>query len=153
MSLLLRLEEDKLGEQLPEIFERFEKAVEDAAPLFELEGRRLEEIARTVPQNQFRYEKRSQEMKHVVRWLENYRAKLESRYTKNYAQGQRAIPAREATVYINGEREIVEVNQLIIEASLLHQKLDAIAEGFKQMGFMVGHITRLRVAELQNVVL
>lgn len=153
MSFLFTLEEDRLAEQLPAIFENYEKHIQAAAPLFELEGMRLELIARVLPQHQTRYAQRAAEMKQVVKWLENYRAKLEARFTKNYSQGQRALAAREATTFINGEKDIVELNQLIIEASLLQLQLNEIVEGFKQMGWMVGNITKLRVAELQEVIL
>lgn len=153
MSFLFTLEEDKLHEQLPAIFENYEKHIAKAEPLFELEGRRLEEIARELPKQQKRYAMRMHEMKQVVKWLENYRAKLEARFTKNYAQGQRALGAREATTFINGEKDIVELNQLIIEATLLMNQLSEIVEAFKQMGWMVGNMTKLRVAELEEVTL
>jgi len=153
MSFLFTLEEDKLAEQLPPIFENYEKHIKKAEPLFDLEGMRLEVIARILPQHQTFYAHRAQEMKQVMKWLENYKAKLEARFTRNYSQGQRALGVREAATFINGEKEIVELNQLIIEANLLQQQLDDIVEGFKQMGWMVGNITKLRVAELQEVTL
>jgi len=151
MSFLFTLEEDRLGEQLPALFENYEKHIKKAEPLFELEGKRLEEIARELPKEQKRYALRMHEMKQVVKWLENYRAKLESRFTKNAHNNQRALGAREATTIINGEKDIVELNQLIIEATLLQNQLAEIVEAFKQMGWMVGNITKLRVAELQEV--
>lgn len=153
MSFLFTLEEGKLNEQLPAIFENYEKHVNSAEPLFELEGMRLELIARNLPHHQTFYSHRAAEMKQVIKWLENYKSKIEARYTKNYSQGQRALGAREATIFINGEKEIVELNQLIIEATLLYQHLDDIVEGFRQMGWMVGNITKLRVAELGEVTL
>lgn len=153
MSFLFTLDEDKLADQLPAIFENYENHVKAAEPLFELDGMRLELIARNLAQHQVSYAQRAAEMKHVVKWLENYKAKLEARFTKNYAQGQRALGAREATTFINGEKDIVELNQLIIEASLLYSQLDEIVEAFKQMGWMLGHVTKLRVAELQEATL
>lgn len=153
MSFLFTLEEDKLADQLPALFENYEKHIKNAEPLFELEDMRLELIARNLAQHQMFYAHRATEMKHVIKWLENYKAKLEARFTKNYSQGQRALGVREAATFINGEKDIVELNQLIIEASLLYTQLDEIVEGFKQMGWMVGNITKLRVAELQEVIL
>lgn len=153
MSFLFTLEEDKLAEQLPAIFENYEKHIRSAEPLFELEGMRLELIARNLPQHQAFYAHRAVEMKQVMKWLENYKSKLEARFTKNYAQGQRALAAREVTTFIGGEKDIVELNQLIIEATLLYSQLDEIVEAFKQMGWMLGHVTKLRVAELQEVTL
>lgn len=153
MSFLFTLEEDKLADQLPAIFENYENHIKQAEPLFDLDGMRLELIARNLAQHQVAYARRAAEMKHVVKWLENYKAKLEARFTKNYSQGQRALGVREATTFINGEKDIVELNQLIIEASLLYSQLDEIVEAFKQMGWMLGHVTKLRVAELQEAII
>jgi hypothetical protein len=153
MSFLFTLEESKLNEQLPDLFENYQRHIDAAEPLFKLQGMRLEQIARDLPEHQTFYAHRAIEMKQVIKWLENYKAKLESRFTKNYAQGQRALAAREASTFINGEKEIVELNQLIIEATLLYQQLDDIVEGFKQMGWSIGNITKLRVAELQETII
>jgi hypothetical protein len=153
VSFLFTLEEGRLAEQLPPLFERYERHVADAAPMFRLEGERLEPLMRDLPGRQTFYAHRANEVKQVAKWLENYRAKLESRYTKNYSQGQRALGVREAGIFINGEAEIVELNQLIIEAGLLREQLDAIVEGFKQMAWSLGHVTKLRVAELQEAVI
>lgn len=153
MSFLFTLDEDNLAEQLPQIFENYEKSIVDAEVLFKLEGQHLELIMRNLPQHQTFYNKRAHDMKQVVKWLENYKAKVEAKFTRNYAQGQRALGAREITTFIAGEREIVELNQLIIEANLIHMKLDSIVEGFIQMGWMCTNITKLRVAELQETII
>lgn len=153
MSFLFTLDEDNLAEQLPPIFEKYEAKINMAPKLFELDGIRLEVIAKTLPYHQIAFDEAAQDMKQVMKWLENHKAKLESKYLKNYSQGSRALGTREVTAFIAGEKEIVELNQLIIEANLLYSKLDSIVEGFKQMAWMVGHITKLRVAELSEVIL
>jgi hypothetical protein len=153
MSFLLQLDDARFGEQLIPILERLEAETAKAEPLFLLNGRRLEEIARELPQHQAYYMQLAQEARHLVKWLENHLEKIEARLTNNYLKGQRAYGARETTVLIAGSSEMVEHKQLIIEASLTHQKLDAIVEGFKQMGWMLGNVTKLRVAELQDVIL
>lgn len=153
MSFLFTLDEDNLAEQLPQIFFKYEKLIDDAEVLFKLEGQKLELIMRNLPQNQTFYSKLSHDMKQVVKWLENYKSKIEAKYTRNYSQGARALPAREAATLISGESAIVEINQLIIEANLLYMKLDSIVEGFIQMGWSCGNITKLRVAELQETII
>lgn len=153
MSFLLALDESRLAEQLIPILEAFEADIEKAEPLFKLEGEKLEHIARTLPYHQSYYDQRAQEAKHLVKWLENYLEKIEARLTKNYLNGQRAYGARETSTLIGGEKDMVEQKQLIIEASLAHQKLESIVEAFKQMGWMLGHVTKLHVASIQDVVL
>ncbi len=153
MSFLLALEESQLNEQLIPILESFEADIAKAAPLFRIEGERLQHIARTLPQHQAYYGQRSQEAKHLVKWLENYMAKTESRLTKNYLQGQRALGVRETSTLIAGEKDMVEQKQLIIEASLMQHQLSEIVEAFKQMGWMLQNITKLHVASIQEVLL
>jgi hypothetical protein len=152
-TTFLELDETKLAVELLSFFARYEKAVKAAEPLFELEGRKLEEICRVLPQHQAHYDKLCQEAKQLVKWLENYKAKIEGRLTRNYLNGQRAYGARETATLISGEREMIEINQLIIEASLHHQRLDSIVEAFKQMGWATQNIVKLRVAELHQVIL
>jgi hypothetical protein len=72
---------------------------------------------------------------------------------KNYTKGGRALSATDQRILLAGEKDIVETNQLIIEATLLYGKLDSIVEAFKQMGWMIGHITKLRVAELGDIII
>lgn len=153
MTAFLTIDEARLGEELDRFFDRYTAEIEKAEPLFQLDGRRLEEIARTLPYHQSHYDQLAKEAQQLVKWLENLKARIEARLTKNYLQGQRAYGARETSTLVSGEREMVEHNQLIIEATLFYQKLDAIVESFKQMGWMVGHITKLRVSELQDVVI
>jgi len=153
MTTLLQIDESRLVEELERFFHRYDAEIKAAAPLFELEGRRLEEIARSLPYHQSHYDQVAQEAKQLTKWLENGRAKIEARLTRNYLQGQRAYGARETTTLIAGEKEMVDHNQLLIEASLYYQRLDSIVKAFEQMGWMVGHITKLRVAELNHVIL
>jgi type IV secretory pathway TrbD component len=153
VSFLFTLDETKLGEQLPEIFEAAELEIRKAEPLFELDGERLELLARNVPQHQAHYALLAQEQKQLMKWLENQKAKLEAIHLKNYSRGQRALSTTDQKILMGGEQNIVEINQLIIAAAELYGKLEQITEAFKQMGWMVGHITKLRVAELHEVIL
>ena len=153
MSFLFTLEEDKLAEQLPDIFDRYQREITKAEPLFSIEGERLELLARNLPQHQGHYAMKMQEMKQLVKWLENYKAKLEAIHLKNYNRGQRALSATDQRIFLGGEQNVIELNQLIIEATLMCNQLDSIVEAFKQMGWMIGNITKLRVAELQDVII
>ena len=154
MSFLFELDEDKLNEQLPDIFAKFEAKIKGAAPLFELEGARLEMLLRELPKHQAHYDHRSQEMKQLMKWLENHKAKIEARLLKNYNGGrQQVFSQRDITTMIGGEKDIIEVNQLIIEATLLYQQLDSIVEGFKTMNWTLGYVTKLRIAELQETII
>lgn len=151
---VLQLSEDpvELVEQLSAYFNRYDREVKAAEALFEIEGERLEILARNLPKHQAHYSLLAQEAKHIMKWLENNRCRIEARLTRNYLQGQRVYGARETTTLVAGERDMIEQNQLITEISLWWQRLDAIVEAFKQMGWSLGNITKLHVASLQDVI-
>lgn len=153
MSFLLNLDEERLSEQLPALIESFESDTAKAQLLFKTEGERLEDLMRQLPYHQVYYAKRAQEAKHLVKWLETHLSRIEGRCAKNYLQGQRAVGPREITLLTGGERDVVEAKQLLCECSLAAQHLDEVVDGFKQLAWMLGHVTKLRVAELQDVIL
>ena len=118
MSFLFELQEERLAEQLPDIFAKAEAEILKAEPLFDIEGERLEVLARMLPKHQAYYNELAQEMKHLVKWLENYKAKQEAILLKNYSRGQRALSATDQRILLAGEKDTVETTQLIIEASM-----------------------------------
>jgi hypothetical protein len=153
MSFLLLLNEDELEKIVP-LLPKYEIMVENAKPIFELEGRRLEEIARTLPKYQSSYDQAYQEMKALEDWVNNIKEKKTAKLWKKYNEGyQKALSARDIQAYIAGEKDIVETNQIIIEVLLIKNQLNAIVEALKNLGWMVGHITKIRVAELQETIL
>jgi len=147
------LDENNLALQLGDIFSEYDELIKTAEVLFQIQGARLEKIARDVPYHQATYARHAENAKHIVKWLEVYLGKLEARCTKNYLAGQRALGQREMQALIQGEKDVVEAKQLITEASRIYQNLASIVEAFQQMGWMVGHITKLRVAELHDVII
>lgn len=152
MSFLLDLSETQLDKIVTQLL-RFEQMVKDAEPIFKLEDRRIEEIIRTLPHYQSYYDQALQEVKALDAWLENIKEKVTGKYWKKYLEGYaRQLSTRDIQAYIAGEKEIVEINQIMIEVTLLKNQLAAIVEALKQMGWMMGHITKLRVAEMQDAI-
>lgn len=144
---------EDLRAELPDFFAHWETEIANAEPIFKLEGERLEIIARSIPQHQAFYAHRAMEARALVKWLEIQKARAESRYVKNYNNSPRALGAKEQSQYLQGEKEVVELNQLIVQTALYQQQFDEIVEAIKQMGWMVGNITKLRVAEMQDAVI
>jgi hypothetical protein len=93
-------------------------------------------------------------MKALEDWVNNIKEKKTAKLWKKYNEGyQKALSARDIQAYIAGEKDIVETNQIIIEVLLIKNQLNAIVEALKNLGWMVGHITKIRVAELQETIL
>jgi hypothetical protein len=153
MSFLLTLEEDKL-DVIVDLLDRYEKSVQNAEPIFKLEGRRIEEIARTLPHYQSSYDQQYQELKSLEEWLINLKEKRVAKLWKKYNEGySKALSTKDIQAYIAGEKDIVDLNQIIIEVSLLKNKLFSIVDALKQLGWMLGNITKLRIAEMEDAIL
>lgn len=153
MSFLLTLDEEKLEEIIP-LLPRYEEKIKKAEPIFKLEGRRIEEIMRTIPHYQSSYDESYQELKSLEEWVNNIKEKKVGKLWKKYNEGySRSLSTRDIQAYISGEKEIVELNQIIIEISLLKNSMFAIVDAIKQMGWQMGSITKLRIAEMQDAIL
>ena len=153
MSFLLTLSEDKLEEIIP-LLPKYEEKIAAAEPIFKLEGRKLEEIARTLPHYMSSYDRSYHEMKSLEEWVNNIKEKKVGRLWKKYNEAySRQLTTRDIQAYIAAEKDIVEMNQIIIEITLLKNHLSSIVEALKQMGWMIGHVTKLRVSEMQDAIL
>lgn len=148
----LGLTYEALQADLAKFFMSWSEEIEAAAPIFDIEGEFLEKIARDLPHHQAFYAQRAMEARACVKWLEIFKSQKEAKYLKNYNSAPRALGAREQAVYLQGEKEIVEINQLIVEAALRQQQFEEVVEAIKQLGWMVGNITKLRVAELRDII-
>ena len=153
MSWILTLAEDRLEEIIP-LLDRYEQKINAAESIFQIEGRRLEEVARTLPHHQSSYDQSYQEMKAVEEWLNNIKEKRVGKLWKKYTEGySRQLTTRDIQAYIGSEKEIVELNEIMVEVTLLKNHLSSIVEALKQLGWMVGHMTKLRVSEMQDAIL
>jgi hypothetical protein len=144
---------NQLQLQMIAFFDRWEQQIKLAEPLFKIEGSKLEDLARTIPQHQFHFAGLAQEAKAAVKYFESMLEQQEAIYAKNYAHGNRAYGSREVQQFIQGEKEVVEMKQLIVQAAFYQNQLAEIVEAIKQMGWMLGHIVKLRVASLEETII
>jgi hypothetical protein len=151
MSFLLSLSEDNLAEIIPHII-RFEEKIESAAPIFETEGQKLEVIMRTLAKNRNEYAKTFREVEGLENWLTILKEKRIGKLWKTFnEQYSRQLSAKDIQMYINSEKEIYELNQIINEVAVIKQKYNELMEAFNILHWKTGNITSLRVAELQEI--
>ena len=79
--------------------------------------------------------------------LRKLRRKHFQKYLENYA---RALSARDAEKYVDGEEEVVDFETIINEVALLRNKWLGVMKGLESKNFMLGHITRLRTAGMED---
>jgi hypothetical protein len=70
------------------------------------------------------------------------------KYLENY---QRALSSRDVEKYVDGEDEVIDMETIINEVALLRNRWLGIMKGLESKNFMLGHITRLRTAGMEDV--
>ena len=93
-----------------------------------------------------------QEIEAVLAYLDIQLRQIRRKYFKNYLESyNRALSSRDADKYVDGEDEVVTFEILMNDVALLRNRWLAILKGLDQKSFMLGHITKLRTAGMEDV--
>lgn len=112
-----------------------EKALSNLPGITEHRFNQLQEIEAVL--NYLNIQLRKIRRKHFQKYLENY---------------QRALTARDAEKYVDGEDEVIDYETIINEVALLRNKWLGVMKGVESKNFMLGHVVRLRTAGMEDVV-
>jgi uncharacterized protein YfdQ (DUF2303 family) len=111
-----------------------EKNVRDLPGVTEHRFNQLQEIEAVL--NYLNIQLRRIRKTHFRRYLENY---------------NRALTARDAEKYVDGEDEVINYETLINEVALLRNRWLGIMKTLESKNFMLGHLIRLRTAGMEDV--
>lgn len=93
-----------------------------------------------------------QEIEAVLNYMNIQLRKLRRKHFQKYLEAYaRALTSRDAERYTDGEDEVVDYETLINEVALLRNKYMGIMKALESKNFMLGHITRLRAAGMENI--
>jgi hypothetical protein len=154
MSLVSELRKSSTLEAIAKRLEVYEILVDASKPFFELKGKRLEELIKDQANNLVTYDQLLQECKTIENFmiakLEVTEATLHKHYLEN---SQRALGARDLTMYIKGDPQFSDVNQIVMEVAHIRRQLEAIVEALTSLGWSLSNIVKIRVAQLDHTVL
>jgi hypothetical protein len=92
-----------------------------------------------------------QEIESVLKFLNVKYDKMRSDHYRRYLERyNRELSDRSIEKYIDGESDIVDMNNLINEVALVRNKYLGIMKGLDAKGFSLGNITRLRIAGMND---
>jgi len=93
-----------------------------------------------------------QEIEAVLNYLNIQLRKIRRRHFQKYLEGYaRALTARDAEKYVDGEDEVIDFETLINEVALLRNKWLGIMKGLDTKQWQMGHIVRLRTAGMEDI--
>ena len=138
---------------LPECITYFDTELQQARYDCTLKGN-VEKLSREIPQI---VEHRFNKLKEIEAILENINIQLRQIRSKKYRQFlehyQRALTSRDAEKYIDGEEEVVTMQQLINEFALIRNKFQGVIKALDAKQFQINNVIKLRVAGLDDVTL
>jgi hypothetical protein len=78
--------------------------------------------------------------------VDRVRSDLYRKYNEVYT---RELTYNLMSKYIDGEEDYLYVYKILIEVEELYDEYVSVVEAFKQRNFELGHMTRLRIANLE----
>ena len=135
---------------LPDMLEFFNKELADAQTETKIRGS-LEKNSQDLPGIVSHRFNQLQEIESVLKFLNVKYDKMRSDHYRRYLERyNRELSDRSIEKYIDGESDIVDMNNLINEVALIRNKYLGIMKGLDAKGFSLGNITRLRIAGMND---
>lgn len=140
--------------KIPDRLTLYSQLIDNAEPLFELNGVKLEEACKEHSKNLMFYDLMLQECKVIEDTIKMKTEELESAIFKQLTEtSNRALGARDIQQYIKSNPRYVTAHEILLEVVLIKRKLEAIVEALRSMGWSINNITKLRIAQLEQAVL
>lgn len=141
---------ENLGE-IPGMIDYYDRQLSQAQAEVKIKGSLETSIAQLPGIVEFRYSE-LQEVEAILEFLNIQLRKLRRKYFQKYMESyNKALTAREAEKYTDGEQEVCDFEMIINSVALVRNRYLSIHKGLEAKGFMLGHVTRLRTAGLENV--
>ena len=131
----------------------FEKELDDAKWECRIKGR-LEKLSASLPGlTEYRFNQLQEIeaiLEHLNIELRRERSKTFRKYLESY---NRTLSSRDAEKFVDSEDSVINLTHLTNQFSLLRNKYLGIMKGLDTKQWQIGHITRLRTAGMEDIVI
>lgn len=150
MSVWYRKVTANLGD-IVDAIQHFEKQIEEARFECGMKGI-LEKHSREMPgivEHRFNQLQEVEAiLEHLNTEMRKLRAKTFRKFLENY---NKALSSRDADKFVDGEQEVVDLQYLINDFSLVRNKYIGIIKALEAKGFQINNIVKLRAAGLEDI--
>lgn len=135
---------------IPDFIEFYEKELISAKKEVNIYGNLENGLSKLPGITEHRFNQ-LQEIEAVLNLLNIKLKKIKKDHFKKYLENYpRALTSRDAEKYADGEDEVINMELIINTVALLRNKWLGILKGIESKNFMLGHITRLRTAGMED---
>ncbi len=140
--------------QIPDLLAKYEAKLDNIDKVFDMDGRRLEELCKEHSKNMVEYDRDLQDVKILEEFMKMKIEAIRSAHWRKYTERYNVkLTGRDVEAYIAGEEDYVTMYQIMLEVQSVKRKFEAVVEGLKNMGWNLSHITKLRVAQIEAAVI
>lgn len=138
--------------KIPDCIEYFEAEAESARKDLSLKGKTIERHSAEMPGIVEHRFSQLQELEAILEFLNiEYRKVKTSAFKKFLEAYNRSLSSRDADRYADGDPDVIAMALLVNEFALVRNKFISITKGLDQKSWMIGHVTKLRTAGLEDV--
>lgn len=137
--------------QIPAFITHYETELEKARNDVRISGNVEKSLAALPGITEYRFSQ-LQEIEAVLNYLNIQLNKIRRKHFQKYLENyNRSLSSREAEKYVDGEDEVIDYETIINDVALVRNKWLGIMKGLESKSFNLGHISRLRVAGMEDV--
>lgn len=138
---------------LPDALDYFDKEIEQAKFECKITGNLEKSVAALPGILEYRFNQ-LQEVEAILEFMDIQYNKVYRKHFRKYLEHyNKALSSRDAEKYAAGEQEVVDMEELKNAVAFVRNKYLGVMKGIEAKNFMLGHITRLRAAGLEDVTL
>lgn len=136
---------------LPDAIEYYEKEQRTAKAELSMKNQPIERHEAELPSIVEKRFGQLQEIEAILEHLNIHLRKLKTKHFRKYLESyNRQLSSRDAEKFSEGEPEIVDMMIVINEFALIRNKFLGVIKALEHKGFMLGHITKLRISGLDD---
>ena len=138
---------------IPAFIVHFENELADAKFDCTIKGHLEKNIASLPGITELRFNQ-LQEIEAILNYLNIQLRKIRKKHFQKYLENYpRALTSRDAEKYVDGEDEVIDFETIINEVALVRNKWLGLMKGLESKNFMLGHVSRLRTAGMEDITL
>lgn len=136
---------------IPDFISHYENELQEARFDVGVKGV-VEKNLSALPGLMERHFNQLQEVEAVLNLLNLQLRKIKRRHFQKYLEAYaRQLTSRDASLYTEGEEEVVDFETIINSVALIRNQYLGIIKGLESKNFMLGHIVRLKTAGMEDV--
>lgn len=137
--------------EIVEAISHFEREIDSARFECSMKGN-LEKQSRDMPGIVEHRFNQLQEVEAILEYLNTEMRKIRSKIFRKYLENyNRALSSRDAEKYVDGEDDVVDLQYLINDFSLVRNRFIGVIKALEAKQFQINNIVKLRAAGLEDI--